>query len=140
MIYTSSYKEAGNSNFDVISISKDKGEDASFVGDAYLDLAYEQDGIQEVISDSFSVHNQYLQTWMELGPIAMILLIFIVLSAPYFHSGKARWTCLYLCLIYGMSMLTECYISRMSGVFQICFAAILLIAMEQEDDRPKLIS
>ena len=108
--------------------------------DAYLDLAYEQDGIQEVISDSFSVHNQYLQTWMELGPIAMILLIFIVLSAPYFHSGKARWTCLYLCLIYGMSMLTECYISRMSGVFQICFAAILLIVMEQEDDRQKLIS
>ena len=39
MICTSSYKEAGNSNFNVISISKDKGEDASFVGDAYLDLA-----------------------------------------------------------------------------------------------------
>lgn len=99
--------------------------------DAYLAQAYERDGIPEIIELSFGPHNQYLQTWMELGPIAMLLLVFIVLSAPWFHSRKVRWTSLYISLIYGWSMLTECYLTRMAGVFQVCFAAVLLIAMEQ---------
>ena len=43
MIYTSSYKETENSDFDVISISKDKGADAGYVGDVYLDLAPKKD-------------------------------------------------------------------------------------------------
>lgn len=103
--------------------------------DAYLAKAYEQDGIPEVIDRSFGTHNQYLQTWMELGPIAMIFLFLIVLIVPFFHSRKVRWASLYLNLIYGMSMLTECYFSRMSGVFQLCFAAVLLLALEQEQEQ-----
>ena len=43
MIYTSSYKEVKNKELNTISISKDKGEDASYVGDVYLDLAPKRD-------------------------------------------------------------------------------------------------
>ncbi len=43
MIYTSSYKETKSCSFKTISISKDKGEDASYVGDVYLDLAPKRD-------------------------------------------------------------------------------------------------
>ena len=100
--------------------------------DGYMDRAYKEDGIQEVIDQSFGPHSQYLQTWMELGPIAMLLLVFIVCSAPWFHSRKIRWASFYLSLIYGWSMLTESYLSRMSGVFQLCFVVVLLIALEQD--------
>ncbi|MBP5476502.1 MAG: O-antigen ligase family protein [Paludibacteraceae bacterium] len=105
--------------------------------DAYLDRAYRQDGMPEIIDLSFNPHNQYLQTWMELGPLAMLLLVLIVFSAPCFHSQHVRWTSIYICLIYGWSMLTECYFSRMSGVFQLCFVAVLLIAMEQAAAQPR---
>ena len=43
MICTSSYKEVHNKGLNTISISKDKGEDASYVGDVYLDLAPKRD-------------------------------------------------------------------------------------------------
>jgi len=100
--------------------------------DGYLDRAYERDGYWDVIECSLGAHNQYLQTWMELGPIAMIFLIFIVLTSPFFHSKRIRWMSVYISLIYGWSMLTECYFSRMAGIYQLCFAIILLIAMEDE--------
>lgn len=104
--------------------------------DAYLNRAYEQDGIPELIEFSFGAHNQYLQTWMELGPLAMLFLMLIVLSAPFFHSRNIRWTAAYFCLIYGWSMLTECCFSRMEGIYQLCFIVVWLIAMEQKELAP----
>ena len=39
MIYTGSYKVFNNTNYNLYSISKDKGEDAGYVGKTYLSLA-----------------------------------------------------------------------------------------------------
>ncbi len=99
--------------------------------DTYLARAYEKDGIPEMINRSFGPHNQYLKTWMELGPIAMLFLMCIVLTSPFYHSRRVRWTSMYICLIYGWSMLTESCFSRVSGIYQLCFALLLLITMEQ---------
>lgn len=86
---------------------------------------YEQDGGEfvEGIVERYSVHNQYFNSRLTMGPLAVIFvtLIFISLMVGYWHS--ARWWAVAVSLIYLLSMLSDDILERLDPIM------ILLTAM-----------
>lgn len=95
--------------------------------DAFLYHYYEQDGNGNL---TFGPHSCYLKTWMEMGPIAALLLIVILCLSICLHSPHVRRDATWVSLIMGLAMLTESCFSRMSGLY-ILFAMLTLLAIEE---------
>ena len=78
MIYTSNYKTMEHSDFKTISISKDKGEDAGYKGDVFLELAPKRDFfkkwkankgiIPDIDNNKYYIEEFYNKVLKELDP------------------------------------------------------------------------
>ena len=90
----------------------------------------------ELRDKRYGSHNQYLNVWMELGPLALLLLLFLVVGSPFFLCGKVRQDAVILCLLLGMGLLTETAANRMSGIFILCTMLVLVIAEGCRTDSP----
>lgn len=77
-------------------------------------------------------HNQFLYTWMELGPLAVVLLLAILCLVPYYHTCQARKDALFVSLMFGCCMLTETLLTMMSSLY-VLYAIMVLIEREQRD-------
>lgn len=101
---------------------------------AFMISCYEQDQV----ACYYGPHNAYLNTWMELGPLALLLLLGILIATPCCHIGTARRDAFWVCLILGWSMLTETCHTRMAGLY-IIYAMIVLIqvATREADSLPQ---
>lgn len=95
--------------------------------ESYLIDSYEQADWEMGVQEHFHAHNQYLLVCMELGIMAMILFIAYWIYLPLCYPKKTRQRdfALYLALIFGLNMLTDCLFSSMEGVVYIC--ALLLL-------------
>lgn len=80
-----------------------------------------------VFSGEFNVHNQYLETMLEIGVAGLIVLMLSYL-VPLFHAFKTRNYLLFsLTLIVCFSSLTESILERAHGlIFFTTFASILM--------------
>ena len=101
--------------------------------DAYLLKKYEvrkanESFYVELLNKQYGPHNQYLKEWMELGPIAMLLLLFIVVGSPFFLKGAVRRDTIILGMLFGIGLFTETILGRMSGIFIVCTMLVLVIA------------
>ena len=93
---------------------------------------YEAEGMTQCIEHRYGIHNRYFKTWMEMGPFALLLMLFILCSSPFFHAGRARHDALFMCVIFGGSMMTE-NVLTMIGALYIFFTLIALIQIEQRE-------
>ncbi|MCQ2310430.1 MAG: O-antigen ligase family protein [Paludibacteraceae bacterium] len=96
--------------------------------DAFLYHCYEQDGNGYL---TFGPHSCYLKTWMEMGPIAALLLIAIMCLSIILHSPHVRRDAVWVSLVMGLAMLTESCFSRMSGLYILLSMCILLSISER---------
>jgi O-antigen ligase len=83
--------------------------------DALLDT-YKKNNFKEGYIPRFNAHNQFLQTWLGLGIIGLIILI-LNLFIPLFLAFKERnlYYCIFLILIISFC-LTESVLCRQHGV------------------------
>lgn len=86
---------------------------------------YEEDGQHLCRLMSFNAHSTYLSTWIQLGPIAMVLLISILVVMPFCYPIEQRKRVAMICLLIAAVMLTETILWRMSGLY-IIFALMIL--------------
>ena len=93
---------------------------------------YVADGLEHCAQYKYGIHNRYLKVWMELGPLALIAMLFILFSAPLWHTGQARHDTIMMCLIFGGSMMTENVLTMIGGVY-IFFVLTALIQLEQRE-------
>lgn len=98
---------------------------------------YHEDGIELGMYYQYSTHNRYLKVWIEMGIVGLMAILLILISAPYFHSGQTRKNVLCMCLVFGVSMLTENLLSTMGGLYTFfTLIALLQIAQREEDSLP----
>lgn len=96
---------------------------------------YAQDGFDMLVLSGFGTHSYYFSIWMEMGPIALLALIFILVSAPFFHTkGHIRKTAICVCLVYAWCMLTETVLSQMANIYTLS-TLIALIQLEEQRKR-----
>ncbi len=91
---------------------------------------YEKDGITDYAAKRWGTHNQYLNTWMDLGPLAVLLMVLILFSSVYCHTGQARRDATVVCLLFGVGLMMETALLRMSGLY-IFYALLTLLLLEQ---------
>ena len=105
--------------------------------EAVLQELYVEDGLDLCAQSGYGIHNRYFKVLMEMGPFALLFMLFIVFGSPFFHSGPARHDTAYICLAFGWSMLTENVITMISAIY-ILFALVTLVEIEQrESDSPQ---
>lgn len=97
-----------------------------------MNQLYVEDNMTYCAQMKYGIHNRYLKTLIEMGPLALLAMLFILFSAPFFHNGQTRKDTAALCLVFGWSMLTENVITMIGGVY-IFFALIILIEAEQHE-------
>lgn len=97
------------------------------LGDVKLCLLerYKKEGLYRVINEELNLHNQYMQTAVAGGIVAiLLLLLFICTYSHYYRHGTSNiLTCFFV--IYGFSFLFESVLCRNIGVFPIIFFFIL---------------
>lgn len=93
---------------------------------------YAEDGLEVCLQYRYGIHNRYMKVWMELGPLALIAMLFILFSAPFWHTGQARHDAIMMCLIFGGSMMTENVLTMIGGLY-IFFVLTALIQLEQRE-------
>ena len=101
--------------------------------DGFLQECYLQDEQAAFFTQKhLGAHNQFLYTWMELGPLAVVLLLAILCLVPYYHTCQARKDALFVSLMFGCCMLTETLLTMMSSLY-VLYAIMVLIEREQRD-------
>ena len=100
--------------------------------DAFLLSCYEADNNRLYQQNQYGAHNQYLTLWMELGPIAVLLLWSIMGLSVWLLRGAAKRDALLLSLIVGLGLITETALTRMSGLY-ILISLMMIIVAEQRD-------
>lgn len=105
------------------------GQQHQFVIDKYV-----EDGYTIGAQKRFDTHNQYLATYIELGPLAVLLLIAIFISLPLVFHGNARRLSLMLSLLYLSNMLTDNVMERFDPLTTLLIFMTLILACEQYPD------
>lgn len=105
------------------------GQQHQFVIEKYI-----EDGYTIGAQKRFDTHNQYLATYIELGPIAALLLIAIFVSLPLFFHGNAKRLSLMISLLYLSNMLTDNVLERFDPLTTLLIFMVLILACEQYPD------
>lgn len=105
------------------------GQQHQFVIDKYV-----EDGYTIGAQKRFDTHNQYLATYIELGPLAVLLLLAIFISLPLVFHGNARRLSLMLSLLYLSNMLTDNVMERFDPLTTLLIFMTLILACEQYPD------
>ena len=105
------------------------GQQHQFVIDKYV-----EDGYTIGAQKRFDTHNQYLATYIELGPLAVLLLLAIFVSLPLVFHGNARRISLMLSLLYLCNMLTDNIMERFDPLTTLLIFMVLILACEQYPD------
>ena len=100
----------------------------------YLVERYEAAGLTRYTIRQYNTHNQYLNEWMELGIPGLVLFLLAWLSLPFCTSGTARRTSVYIGVIFGLNMLTECMFGRFDGIAIWVFCLIWLLLQSTRPD------
>lgn len=87
----------------------------------------------------YSTHNQYLGTFMTLGPIAVLLLVGMLVSLPLCSRGKARYIGLCMCLMYGLNMFTDDLMERIDPLLT-WYAMMVLYTLMNREETSKQVS
>ena len=95
---------------------------------------YEAAGLTRYTIRQYNTHNQYLNEWMELGIPGLVLFLMAWLSLPFCTSGTARRTSVYIGVIFGLNMLTECMFGRFDGIAIWVFCLIWLLLQSTRPD------
>ena len=92
----------------------------------YIMKRYEAYGWEDYLYHRYSVHNQFLAAWIELGLAAGILWLLFWLAIPFLFAGRQRfWAALFIaiCLV-GLS--TDLFIAGVEGIAFIIIGFVLL--------------
>ncbi|MGN0236437.1 MAG: O-antigen ligase family protein [Paludibacteraceae bacterium] len=105
------------------------GQQHQFIIDKYV-----EDGYTIGAQKGFDTHNQYLATYIELGPLAVLLLLAVFISLPLVFHGNARRLSLMLSLLYLSNMLTDNVLERFDPLTTLLIFMTLILACEQYPD------
>ncbi|KAF5074550.1 O-Antigen ligase [anaerobic digester metagenome] len=88
------------------------------VGDAKRELlrGYSELKQQEALDNEYNAHNQYLETFVSLGVIGLVLLAFVLGQAMYISFSKRDIVALMFIVIICLNMLFESIFERIAGV------------------------
>lgn len=88
------------------------------VGDAKRELlrGYSELKHQEALENEYNAHNQYLETFVSLGVIGLVLLAFVLGQAMYISFSKRDIVALMFIVIICLNMLFESIFERIAGV------------------------
>ncbi len=87
---------------------------------------------------SYNFHNQYIQTFSELGIFGLLLLISFFLIGFYISYRKKSTLLFCTLLIFSIFFITESFFSRQKGVLFFVFAYFLLLKFSSDKDKNHL--
>jgi len=88
-------------------------------------IEYYQTEMPLLANETFGPHNYYLRTMMELGPLAVLFLLFIICYTPFCYSKSLRKEVILINLLFGVVMCFEDVWGRINAIY--LFACILII-------------
>lgn len=91
-----------------------------------------EDSLTRCVEKQYGIHNRYLKVWIEMGPMALLFMLFILIGSAFFHTGQVRKNVAYICIVFGWSMLTE-NVLTMIGALYVFFTLITLVQIEQHE-------
>ena len=81
---------------------------------------------------NYNFHNQFLQTWAEVGILGLLLLIFLMIR-PFYHKDQHPLFLIFLGLTF-IGFLTESMLERQAGVVLIAFMYPLLSGLKNKKE------
>ena len=98
----------------------------------FLSEKYQERGWTEFIQRGFDTHNQFLNTWMELGVVAALLFVALWCFVPFCFKGNARQFALFATATLVCSMLVENLLCGMEGIVFCCVLLFLATLFPQQ--------
>ncbi|HQB77948.1 MAG TPA: O-antigen ligase family protein [Tenuifilaceae bacterium] len=104
------------------------------VGDAKQELVegYKKHGIKYAFEYEYNAHNQYLETFVSLGVIGLVLLAFVLGQAMYISFSQRDIVALMFIVIICLNMLFESIFERIAGVMFFGFFLSLFFVNRSE--------
>ena len=115
------WQSAWNSKSQIPFFGKGAGQEVDFMLEAY-----QRDGYEQGIENSFGPHNQYISTTINLGYIGLVLLVALLFVIPFLYKGKVRKTAVLISILYGITMLTDDVLLRIDPLFTLMITLVIL--------------
>ncbi|MBO7501957.1 MAG: O-antigen ligase family protein [Paludibacteraceae bacterium] len=93
--------------------------------DEMMQRYYQQSADPAIKNYTFGPHNYYLQTWMELGIIGILLLLTIICATPLCCPPQVRKEAVSALICFALVMCVECIWSRMNAIYLLSAFLIL---------------
>lgn len=87
---------------------------------------YRQADFMEGVAESYGPHNEYLNTWLQLGLGGVILFLILLCSLPFCAAPKKKQFALLFMLVMAAVFLTESMLDRYNGSLTFAFFIALL--------------
>ena len=85
-----------------------------------------------------SSHNNYIQIYLELGGLALIVFIASLISIPLCAPANRRLFAIIVTVFYAINFITECILSRACGGLLFFFFVLILIPAQDSEPFPSL--
>lgn len=103
------------------------GNSTDYIINKYIDHNYSY-----YLSSHYSVHNQFLATWMELGLLAAILWLLFWLALPLVFTGQQRFWVALACAICFVALATDLFLAGVEGIAFTIIVFTLLAVLQQK--------
>ncbi len=106
-----------------------------------LNYCYETRAYSEVLyRDSYNAHNQYLQTWIMVGLVGVIILILLLFAPVYYSLINKDWLTLSVFLTFIICFVTESYLQSSKGVVLFSFFYIIFLFRNTYNSRYQTVT
>lgn len=103
------------------------GQHTGFLMDCYREA-----GNELFLRQGFGTHSQYLSYFMCLGPLAVLVLVFVFVLIPRVYKGRAHFSAHAFALLFAFSMLADDLLERMDSILIFLIWMLILYIIETD--------
>lgn len=121
--------------YTVVNHWKDYGIQGLGVGSAVeqINQYAREDNFPIAQQHDWGPHNFYLNTWIELGPLAVLFLLGILIATPFCHTKNIRKEVLFTTLVFGWAIFSEEMFTQIRGLYLLSAMIVLMQLLQRED-------
>lgn len=101
--------------------------------DIYLEKQLNQYGLKELADKKYNPHNQFLQTWLEIGIIGLLILLYIFYQLIKSAYSRKNWVLMIVVTNLIFNSLFESVFQRQSGIVFFTLIICLLLVYDATD-------
>lgn len=102
-----------------------------------LQRNYEKQGLTNFSQQQFNAHNQYLETYLDIGLGGLSLLILLLSYFLFIGFRKNNITLVLLVVVLGFGFMFESMLNRFAGVFPFAFFPLYLLLQKTKEKKTK---